>query len=121
MYFHISLYQGWGRTVHCDPRSVNPILQETSLQIVSDSTCETANGIVQEFNLTTGTCLTKKRSFAGLITEGMLCAKPIGQGTFCDKDDGGPFTVQEGDQHSLVGVVSFAFDCASVRIFVYKT
>merc|ERR1719435_331589 len=102
---------GWGRTVHCDPKSTSPIMQEVDLQIVSDVSCETATGTVQLFNRTTKTCVTKKESFAGRITEDMLCAGAIGKGS-CNADSGGSFTVIEGSQHSLVGVVSWGVSCA---------
>jgi len=109
---HIGSTYGWGRTVHCNPMSVSPILQEASLQIVSDASCETASGIVKQFNYTTGKCLNKKENFAGKITEGMLCARATRRGTPCDDDNGGPLTVMEGGQHSLVGVVSWGAGCA---------
>ena len=65
-----------------------------------------------------GYCRNTSASYAGRIKANMVCAGGAGVDT-CQGDSGGPFTVQEGGQHSLVGIVSFAFGCASVRTIVY--
>ena len=108
--FLILFCQGWGRTVHCDPKSRSKILLEANLQIVSDSSCRKARGVIRHFN--GSQCIMKQDSFANRITPGMLCAKGFNQDA-CNGDSGGPFTVKDGDQHSLVGVVSWGVGCAA--------
>ena len=109
------LLKGWGTINHCQP-ALNPILHEASLEIVSDATCEAYSGSVETFNATLNTCVTENDfSYAGLISEDMLCAGAAGK-DHCQGDSGGPMTVKEGDQdqHTLVGVVSWGAGCAGV-------
>ena len=81
---------------------------------MSDATCATASGSAQILNPANGQCvLVPDLSYAGLITEDTVCAKAPGKDS-CQGDSGGPLTVKEGDQHSLVGVVSWSFGCAEV-------
>jgi len=107
---------GWGRTDHCDPESTSSFLLETNLQIVSDSSCRKANGTYQQYNITTGSCVMEEQSFGELITPGMMCARGIGRSA-CNSDSGGPFTVRDGIQHSLAGVVSWGVSCAADEFF----
>ena len=81
---------------------------------MSDATCATASGNAQILNPANGQCvMVPDLSYAGLITEDMMCAKAPGKDS-CQGDSGGPLTVKEGDQHSLVGVVSWSLGCAEV-------
>ena len=85
------------------------------MQIVSDNTCAAASGDFIRFNRTSGRCeLITDASYAGLITEDMVCGRNPGRSS-CQGDSGGPFTVNEDDQHILVGVVSWANGCGEVR------
>jgi len=102
---------GWGKTGACSNKG-QPILQEASLKILSDETCKKSEGVYE--SLIGGYCRNSTGSYAGRIKENMVCAEGAGADS-CQGDSGGPFTVQEGGQHSLVGVVSFAFGCASVN------
>jgi len=106
---------GWGTVDHCEPE-INPILSEVSLEIMSDATCEAYAGtfvtVDDDINSPTfNTCISFNGSYAGLLSDDMLCAGAAGKGS-CQGDSGGPLTVKEGDQHSLVGVVSWGAGCA---------
>merc|ERR1719427_274779 len=107
---------GWGRTNHCDPESTSSFLLETDLQIVSDSSCKKARGFFPEYDPRAGTCIIRKENFARRITPGMLCARGSGKSA-CQEDSGGPFTVKDGVQHSLAGVVSWGVSCARDDFF----
>jgi len=48
------------------------------------------------------------------ITEAMLCAGKNREKTICKGDSGGPLSVEVGEQHLLVGDVSFVKDIAEV-------
>ena len=77
---------------------------------MSDSTCAAASG-----NYINGRCqLVTDASYAGMISEDMVCARNPGMDA-CQGDSGGPLTVNEDDQHILVGVVSWANGCGEVR------
>jgi len=109
---NIGTVYGWGKPDHC-VRFPSALLQEVSQEIVSDETCAAANGDVFQFLPTFGGCvLVHNATYTGLISEDMLCAQAPGK-SGCQGDSGGPFTVREGDQHYLVGVVSWGFGCGS--------
>ena len=80
---------------------------------MSDATCETYSGTYQFLDPNYGTCTTVSGSYAGLLSEDMLCAGAAGK-SGCQGDSGGPLTVKEGDKHSLVGVVSWGHGCGEV-------
>ena len=90
-----------------------------SLKIVSDASCAANSGTHEQFNPFFSTCLTVNDSYAGMITDDMLCAGAAGKGA-CQGDSGGPLTVKEGDQHSLVGVVSWGYGCGEVSIYLCR-
>ena len=58
---------------------------------------ECIDGVVIETNV----------SFFDHVADDMVCGIQTGQG-HCYGDSGGPFTVEEGGQHTLVGVTSWA-------------
>ena len=84
------------------------------MQIVSDNTCAAASGNFFGLNSTTGRCELETDSYAGFISEDMVCARNPGRAP-CQGDSGGPLTVNEDEQHILVGVVSWAYGCGEVR------
>jgi len=100
---------GWGTAGACS-RSAQPILQEVSLEILSDATCRKAKGYYWSLNQN-NKCEEDWGSYASLIPDSMVCARGPGKDT-CQGDSGGPLTVQEEGQHSLVGVVSWGYGCA---------
>ena len=46
------------------------------------------------------------------INEGMICAGGVEGEDSCQGDSGGPLTYKSGDQHVLIGDVSFGDGCA---------
>ena len=66
-----------------------------------------------------GHCKTTEGSYEDFITEGKVCGKSIagntGSGT-CFGDSGGPITSKNGPRHTLVGINSRGFSCASVSV-----
>ena len=71
-------------------------LQQVEVPIVSNETCQTTMGTFDEN-----------------ITENMLCAgSQERRKDACFGDSGGPLLIQDGEQWTQVGVVSFGIDCA---------
>jgi len=108
---------GWGWTNYCPKVRNKGILQEVSKTIVSDATCEKASGPYKEYDRdetspTYGCCITVNGSYAGKITDEMLCAGAQDKDA-CLGDSGGPLTVKKGHKHTLVGVVSWGAGCAA--------
>ena len=62
------------------------------------------------------------------ITDGMLCAGGVAGEDSCSGDSGGPLTYKSGEQHVLIGDVSWGEECALAgkygvygRISYYRT
>jgi secreted trypsin-like serine protease len=94
----LSTVIGWGYT-RPRPRSMRSFpdqLQEVSLPVVSNQTCQ--QGMIYPDST---------------VTDNMICA---GYGTAgqdsCSGDSGGPFVVEQGNGHMLAGVVSWGEGCA---------
>ena len=91
------------------------------MPIVSDTVCEAASSdsVTSSVN---GQCVTEARSYSGVISSDMVCAGSSGKDA-CQGDSGGPFTVKSSStsQHDLVGVVSWGYGCAAVRILILLT
>lgn len=84
---------GW-ETLDENQQSNSETLQEVTVPILSPE-CKTNN--LDVF----------------IMTENMLCAGlEEGGKDSCYGDSGGPLVVKEGTTHTLVGIVSFGFDCA---------
>ena len=84
---------------------------------------------LQEVNVTVVTKETCKAAMENYtITDGMLCAGGVeGRGP-CVGDSGGPLTYKSGEQHVLIGDVSWGEECALAgkygvygRISYYRT
>lgn len=106
---------GLGYTLHANPHSAPLVLQEATLHYVTNVVCERA----KDPNIT--------ETYAGLITDDMLCANDVleGQDT-CQGDSGGPLIMSSSSSSSsssttstshdddiLVGVTSWGFGCAN--------
>ena len=50
--------------------------------------------------------------YGELIDEGMICAGGVEGEDSCQGDSGGPLTYKSGDQHVLIGDVSYGDGCA---------
>ena len=86
-------------------------VKEVGLTIVSDDECDKASGFYLE--IIEDKCTRKRKkiaehfSYAGLISDDMLCAGGVGGKDTCRGDSGGPLTVKVSGHHTLVGVVSW--------------
>jgi trypsin len=90
---------GWGNT-NSDPGVIIPftasptVAQKVDVPHVPSAQCNTG-------------------SYAGLITDGMLCAGfPEGGKDACQGDSGGPLFTDVNGRQTLIGVVSWGFGCA---------
>lgn len=84
---------GWGDTNPSASSSYPEELQQVSVPVVANATCETA--------------------YPGMITENMLCAgNPGGGKDSCGGDSGGPIVVQIDEQWQHAGIVSWGEGCA---------
>ena len=58
------------------------------------------------------------KAYGGRISDQMICAGlPEGGKDSCQGDSGGPIVARDGDQHVLVGVVSWGQGCARPKFF----
>ena len=107
---------GWGVQDQCDPGTVSPVLREVELEVVSDTTCRTAESQnAMALNQQDQTCVSGSVSYKNLISSDMVCAR-TSVGDTCQGDSGGPFTVRNRKgRHQLVGVTSFGAGCAQVE------
>ena len=117
LFFYFVLFSlfliGWGTLGACKPFGSNyPILQEVTLEIVSDAKCRKAKGIYEKLDKNNN-CRNYTDDYSYSITEDMLCAGSPGKDS-CGGDSGGPLTVKESGQHTLAGVVSWGRGCAAV-------
>ena len=91
-------YQGWGALSYGTGDYPN-VLMEVAVEVVTNQQCSTA--------------------YQG-IDEGMICAGGVEGEDSCQGDSGGPLTYKSGDQHVLIGDVSFGDGCAQAgRYGVY--
>lgn len=92
----ISLVMGWGDTRTNGAGSYSDVLRQVSLPIVSNQTCNSYS------------------SYAGDVTENMLCAGYVEGGKdACTGDSGGPLIVPQPEGGWIqAGIVSWGYDCA---------
>ena len=112
---------GWGQTQTKDnvlsidegcPRYGNsPVLMEATQTIMTNNACEKSSGTVQVCE--NGLITEVEVTMAGQLTKDMVCGIGNRQSA-CLGDSGGPFTVEVGGQHILVGAVSWGPYCARV-------
>ena len=115
---------GWGKTKDearpidgCPKYNLSPVLKETTQTIITNNACKQSsgtilrceNGVVIEYGPV---------SMNSLVLDDVVCGIKSGQGS-CYGDSGGPFTVEEDGQHTLVGVVNGALACARVSTICY--
>eukprot|EP00584_Thalassiosira_punctigera_P000765 CAMPEP_0172531210 /NCGR_PEP_ID=MMETSP1067-20121228/4703_1 /TAXON_ID=265564 ORGANISM="Thalassiosira punctigera, Strain Tpunct2005C2" /NCGR_SAMPLE_ID=MMETSP1067 /ASSEMBLY_ACC=CAM_ASM_000444 /LENGTH=375 /DNA_ID=CAMNT_0013315565 /DNA_START=29 /DNA_END=1156 /DNA_ORIENTATION=- len=107
---------GWGDTHKSDNiQALATGLMETEVFTISNSVCARSSGTIggQEFlGMTFGGY---QASYAGQITNNMICAQDVGEDS-CQGDSGGPMVVRrrEGSAGAdvQVGVVSWGMGCA---------
>ena len=90
------------------------------MEIITDSACEQASGTAMY--LENGVCTSEEASmpFAGQISKDMVCAGGGDTGV-CFGDGGAPLSVKQSGKHSLVGMASFGYGCASVSYILYNS
>ena len=81
------------------------------MEIMSDYACGQASGTAM--NLLNGVCTSEEKSFAGKISQDMVCAGG-GDTDACIGDGGAPLSVKQSGKHSLVGIASWGYGCATV-------
>ena len=85
---------------------------------MSDDACRNASGGYYNYDYEDGECKWSEETNYN-IDDDMMCARGAGRDAkkkdACKGDSGGSFTVKEHGKHSLAGVVSWAYGCASVR------
>ena len=86
---------GWGRTAAGGPSSDK--LLEVAVKVVTKETCKAAM---------------EPPNTPYTITDGMLCAGGVEGEDSCQGDSGGPLTYKSGEQHVLIGDVSWGISCA---------
>ena len=92
-------YQGWGALSY-KTGDYPDVLMEVAVEVVTNEQCSTV--------------------YQGMIDESMICAGGVEGEDSCQGDSGGPLTYVSGDQHVLIGDVSFGDGCAKAgRYGVY--
>ena len=113
---------GWGLTTDeaedaeaegCPTYETSPVLMETTQTIMTNNACETSSGTVQRCE--NGIITEVQATMVGALTDNMVCGIGNRQSA-CFGDSGGPFTVEVGGQHILVGAVSWGLGCGRVSI-----
>ena len=87
-----------------------------TLEIVSDADCRKAKGTFEALDKKNN-CRNFTDDYSARITDDMLCAGSPGKDS-CGGDSGGPLTVKKSGQHTLAGVVSWGYGCASVSWYI---
>lgn len=86
---------GWGNT-NANGFKPAKVLQHVEVKYIPNNECNQAYG--------------------GEITNAMLCAgEDNGGEDACQGDSGGPLVTKDGSDHTLVGVVSWGYGCASAQ------
>ena len=93
---------------------LSQVLMQTTETIMTNSACEQSSG--KQLHCEDGVFTETNESMKGLVTDDMVCGAVTGGQSGCFGDSGGPFTVEEGGQHTLVGAVSWGIACGVVSI-----
>ena len=94
----MSLVQGWGALSY-DTGEYPDVLMEVELGVVTNEVCSNSTGLD--------------------INDNMLCAGGVVGQDSCQGDSGGPLTYKSGNQHVLIGEVSFGEGCGNGEYDVY--
>ena len=117
---------GWGATktpqthpdapIECgrNGNGMSKVLMQTTQTIMTNSACEQRSG--KKTYCEKGVVTETNESMKGKVTDDMVCGSQTGGQSGCFGDSGGPFTVEEGGQHTLVGAVSWGIACGVVSI-----
>jgi len=111
---HIAYAYGWGKKKLCEPDQ-HKVLQEVQMKILATSVCKKSKGKYKHLDDETDLCTEEDGDYSTMITDDMMCAKGVQDGSsVCRGDSGGPLTVPDRNGiHEVAGITSWGHDCGN--------